>query len=50
MRVVIAALFLVVLFNGNALPEELRTGKNLRQEQVLLRLTTPDPKRMTAVD
>jgi hypothetical protein len=50
MRVVIAALFLVVLFNGNALPEELRTGKNLRQEQVLLPLTTPDPKRMTAVD
>jgi hypothetical protein len=41
---------LAVLFNGTALPEQLRVGKNLRQEQVLLPVTTPDRNRMTAVD
>ena len=46
----VAALFLAVLFNGTALPEQLRVGKNLRQEQVLLPVTTPDRNRMTAVD
>jgi hypothetical protein len=46
----IAVLVFVVLFNGSALPEQSRVGKNLRQEQVLLPATTPDRNRMAAVD